>query len=231
MTDNLRNRKVKYAVGDVIGNWTVVALVKKLIVGPSRSFRRTDFLCRCVCGKEVLRRRESLAIWATTSCGCTSKSHGLAKRGRKHPVYLAWQGMMTRCYNTHRAQWKNYGGRGIKVHAAWHDPQVFIADMLSTWSPGMTLDRKDNDKDYSASNCRWLSRASQQQNKRNSVLVSTPGGRMCLTEAVRRYGVVGAGAVWYRLRQGWDDWAALTTPKSPGRTGRPKKLHLNKENP
>lgn len=217
---NTRNRKVKYAIGEVIGNWTVVAAFKHEIKVPARSFNRTDFVCRCVCGKEAILRGDVLAKGYRVSCGCIKKSHGLASRGAKHPVYLAWQGMMTRCYNPHRVQWKDYGGRGIGVAASWHNPKQFIADMLPSWKSGLTLDRKDNDKDYSASNCRWATQIEQQRNKRNSVLVDTPEGKLCMTEAARKYGVVSLSAISWRIRQGWDAQAALFTPDGRRKTSK-----------
>lgn len=222
MSMKSRDRKTQYCVGDVIGHWTILSLCKHVVEQGDRAFRRTDFQCRCVCGEIQILRGDNLTKGRPKSCGCLRSGHGLARQGNKHPVYLAWQGMMTRCYNPRRAQWKDYGGRGIKVAEAWDTPEGFIKDMFDTWRPGLTLDRKDNDKDYSVDNCRWATRAEQQLNKRNSVMVDTPEGKLCLAEAARRYGVVSANAIWYRLRHGWEAHAALVTPRHPNRTGRPK---------
>lgn len=221
MNNNTRNRKVKYAVGAACGNWTVLELRKHVVLVGAREVRRTDFLCSCRCGKTVLLSHSRLQH--TKSCGCITGTHGFARQCNKHPVYLAWQGMMTRCYNPRRGQWKDYGGRGIKVCAAWHKVTKFIEDMLPSWKPRLTLDRKDNEKDYSAENCQWLTKAEQQRNKRNSCMINTPGGRLCVTEAARRYGAVSANAILYRLRHGWAEDKALLTPRHPKRTGRPRK--------
>jgi hypothetical protein len=149
------------------------------------------------------------------------KGHGFACRGKKHPVYLAWQNMMTRCYNPARAQWKDYGGRGLRVHRPWQKVVTFIRDMLPSWKAGLTLDRRDNDKNYSKANCRWITKAEQQRNKRNSVRIATPEGPMCVYQAGAKYGVVAPTAVAYRVKAGWSHHDALFKPKHPGRIGRP----------
>lgn len=76
--------------------------------------------------------------------------------------------MRARCRDPKLKCYKNYGGRGLKVDAAWDDFAQFVADMEPSWKPGLTLDRKDNDGDYSATNCRWITRKEQNQNHRRN---------------------------------------------------------------
>ena len=73
--------------------------------------------------------------------------------------------MMTRCYNENFGQWKDYGGRGIKVCHRWHKFENFLADM-GVKPDGLTLDRKDNDKGYTKCNCKWSTRVEQNRNRR-----------------------------------------------------------------
>jgi hypothetical protein len=77
--------------------------------------------------------------------------------------------MMARCQNQSHQWFNQYGGRGISVHTPWHDPQIFvweIIELLGERPTGMTLDRIDNDSNYEPSNIRWASRATQSKNRR-----------------------------------------------------------------
>ena len=75
-------------------------------------------------------------------------THGATIGGRHTREYRAWSDMKTRCYNSNRPQYKDYGGRGIKVCESWvHSFETFLADM-GPCPEGLTLDRVDNDKDY-----------------------------------------------------------------------------------
>jgi hypothetical protein len=58
----------------------------------------------------------------------------------------------------------------------------FVADMDSTFYDGATLDRVDNDKDYSPDNCRWASRKVQRINQRGVNIVEFNGKRLTLTD-------------------------------------------------
>lgn len=71
-------------------------------------------------------------------------------------LYSTWQKMHTRCYNSNYHSYHRYGGRGIKVCDEWQSYERFKKDMQGTWQRGLTLDRIDNDADYSWLNCRWL---------------------------------------------------------------------------
>jgi hypothetical protein len=80
--------------------------------------------------------------------------------------YHTWANMMTRCYNKNTKDYKNYGGRGIQVCERWKNYENFLNDMGRKPSPELTLERKDNDKDYEPGNCKWATRRDQQFNRR-----------------------------------------------------------------
>jgi hypothetical protein len=82
-----------------------------------------------------------------------------------HPLYTRWNGMINRCRNLTD---KYYGGRGITVCKRWLKFENFVADMFAGFSPELTIDRIANDKGYCKSNCRWVSRKAQVQNRRCS---------------------------------------------------------------
>lgn len=57
------------------------------------------------------------------------KTHGHGGRSARRHVYRAWAGLIQRCTNANYVQFKDYGGRGIKVCARWRKFENFLADM------------------------------------------------------------------------------------------------------
>lgn len=83
------------------------------------------------------------------------------------PEYRAYWNMRKRCYDTTTRHFKNYGGRGITVCSKWlTSVDQFLADMGEKPDPRFELDRIDNDKGYSPENCRWVSKAENNANRR-----------------------------------------------------------------
>jgi len=98
----------------------------------------------------------------------------------KHPLYHVHRDMIERCRNPNTKQWKDYGGRDIKVCSRWKQPKIgflyFIEDMGER-PLKMTLDRIDNDGDYTHDNCRWATRKQQQRNQKVTRYVIIKGKR------------------------------------------------------
>ena len=88
-------------------------------------------------------------------------------RTPQRPEYFVLHGMFRRCYDPRHISFKNYGGRGIRVCERWHKFENFFADMGKRPNPKLTLDRRDNDGDYTLKNCHWITRKEQMKNKRN----------------------------------------------------------------
>ncbi len=90
--------------------------------------------------------------------------HGYAVT--EHPFYMTWCGMLSRCETPTFPGYPNYGGRGIKVCRRWYHFENFANDMWPRPHGAFTLERVDNSKGYSKSNCRWATRSDQCVNRR-----------------------------------------------------------------
>lgn len=129
--------------------------------------------------------------------------------------YNAWYSMIRRCYYSKTQYYSNYGGRGIKVCDRWLGSDGFdnfYLDMGPKPSSKLSLDRKDNDGDYSPENCRWTTLKKQARNRRSNKLYSLGGEEKTLIEWSEIYNIK-YSLVKDRVRDGWALETALTTPK------------------
>ena len=84
--------------------------------------------------------------------------------------------MRTRCNNPNRLEYTNYGGRGITICKEWDNFQNFEEWALENgYEDNLTLDRVDNDKGYSPTNCKWSTMKEQSNNKRNNIVLLCNG--------------------------------------------------------
>lgn len=132
-------------------------------LGISKEKHRLYWLCQCDCGVQKVIRGDGLKSGKVISCGCYNKeivikthtTHGQGRPNHHTPEYNAWQSMIRRCYYKKGIQYKNYGGRGIKVCKRWLNSfENFFSDMGVKLSTDHSLDRfPNNDGDYKPSNC------------------------------------------------------------------------------
>jgi len=155
--------------GVVFGRLKVVGLADRELWRNKHS----HWICVCECGKEKIINSQDLKSGNVNSCGCILKEKNrnrmITHGNSSHPLYSRWQQMQARCNNPNMPHYKNYGGRGIKVCKRWDKFENFVEDMGDLPSPTHSLDRIDNDGNYSKSNCKWSTPREQQLNKRNSI--------------------------------------------------------------
>jgi hypothetical protein len=106
--------------------------------------------------------------------------------GFNQRLYNTWYEMVRRCNNPHRVGFKNYGGRGIQVCEEWQKYHNF-RDWAENngYDSSLQIDRADNEGDYEPSNCRFVTREENAQNRRDTILVE---GKK-LPEIAKEYGV------------------------------------------
>ena len=127
------------------------------------------------------------------------------------PTYRIWQCMKSRCYNTNLSQYRHYGGRGIAVCGRWKDSfENFYNDMGERPSPEYSLDRVDNEDNYSPINCRWATRDEQANNRSNNALITHAGITLNVMQWAKKTGIQ-AATIYARVKSKWPADKILST--------------------
>ncbi len=108
-------------------------------------------------------------------CTLTNFKHGLVS----HRLYEVWVGMNQRCYNPKREMYIHYGGRGITVCKEWRDDFLpfFQWSLKNGYRDSLSIDRINNDGNYSPLNCRFASASTQARNTQKIRSTNTTGFR------------------------------------------------------
>lgn len=161
MAKVIRSGYLKGAVepGTVVGHWTVTGEAQ-------RRHGLRHLQCRCECGTERDVFIGALRTGQSVSCGCHQhRTHGMSAS----PEHRLWRAIIQRCHNPRNTEYRNYGGRGIRVCDEWRNSfERFFADVGPKPSPELTFDRINNDGNYEPGNVRWATRTEQMRNTRLS---------------------------------------------------------------
>lgn len=151
-------------LGKKFGRWTVLSRAKN-------RYGNAVWLCRCDCGtiREVMGTY--LVKGKSKSCGCLHKEicrdmqtkHGLCKE----KLYYVYHGIKDRCYRTGCKSYKYYGALGIKICDEWKNDFIAFYNwaISNGYRRGLSIDRIDNDGNYSPLNCRWATPSEQRLNQ------------------------------------------------------------------
>lgn len=187
------------------------------IARASERNRHITWICKCACGNECEVKGLHLKNGHTQSCGCY-RNAVCGARARTHGetgtrIYTTWKSMKHRCYNTNNSSYRNYGGRGIRVCDRWlHSFTTFAKDM-GPKPPNHSIERINNNGDYSPNNCRWATAHEQTRNTRRNTKLTFKGETKLLCQWAEETGIH-VNTILGRFRMGYSVEDALTTPVS-----------------
>ncbi len=129
-----------------------------------------------------------------------------------------------RCNDKKHPYYRHYGGKGIRNE--WKKFEDFMKDMHKSYEEHVkkygtkqtTIDRIDNDKNYSKVNCRWATYPEQIKNRKLvKKLYEYNGSKKTFEEWSKIYGMKKDTLRCRVQRYGWDMQKALTTKVVPRR--------------
>jgi len=201
---------------------------KVLSKSPTKGSRNeTMWICQCDCGTQRTVIHDKLLSGNNKSCGCLKSekarlngiiygtTHGLSR----HPVYQSWRSMIQRCTNQNHTFYESYGGRGIDIDPSWMSFDQFLKDMGNRMD-GQTLDRIDNMKGYSKSNCRWADAKTQHRNRRDNRLATIHGATKTVAEWSEISGIAN-DTIWNRIKSGWSEDRLLQPSRNKRKSSAP----------
>lgn len=176
----------------------------------NRTKRGMSWLCKCDCGNEKIVCGRDLHSGKTKSCGCLSAesrkkpkriTHGLSKTR----IYRVYRSMISRCSpNYHNSN--AYYQKGISVCEEWLNKNGFENfykwSMENGYSDELSIDRINNDEDYSPENCRWTTMKEQENNRSNNITIEYIGETKTLKQWSEYLGL-NYGMVKARWNRGW----------------------------
>lgn len=188
-------------IGMTFGDLTVISRAQDHIADNGRRYLQYNCLCS-VCGNVHIKRSDCLSN--KLKCKCALLPKRMTHRKTHTKLYNIWYGIKQRCYYENSASYKYYGARGISMDNSWrNDFTAFYQwSLANNYHSDLQIDRIDVDGDYTPSNCRWVSRFTNVNNKRNNVLFKYEGVTKSAKEWARYFGI-NYKTVMTRLRRGW----------------------------
>ncbi len=90
----------------------------------------------------------------------------------KTTVYNKWKSIKQRCNDKNLPHYNLWGGRGITYDKKWVTFEGFYYDFGFTYKKGHSIDRINNNGNYTKENCRWATYKEQANNRRDNTLLT-----------------------------------------------------------
>lgn len=158
-------------IGKKFGRLTVLYETDPIYRTDKPNWKRRVYRCICDCGNEINVLRDSLVSQNTKSCGCLPreshearhKTHGQTETR----LYRTWCHMKERCNNPNNNRYYRYGARGIKVCEEWESSfeNFYQWAIENGYNDNLTIERKNNKRNYCPENCTWIPLSEQAKNK------------------------------------------------------------------
>lgn len=198
-------------IGKKYGKITIIAFDCK--VGNSKKY-----FGKCECGNIKSYYTSNFVTGQAKSCGCLQREINIARsttHGKSSSrIYGIYRNMKTRCLNKNSPRYKDYGGRGITICDEWMDDfmSFYNWSVDSGYKEDLTIDRINNNGNYSPSNCRWATDTEQIRNRSNTWLIEINGETKTAQEWCLQNGV-SYKLAHNRKTKGWSDVDCVTIKK------------------
>lgn len=188
-------------IGKKFGKLTVIGRAE------NSTQRKAMWVCKCDCGKVKKKPTSTydLKSGKVRSCGCqyyNSNAGRNTTHGLTHTrLHVIWSCMRRRCKCNNRYQ-------NISVCKEWDSFENFYAwAMCNGYRDDLTIDRINNEGDYTPDNCRWATYETQANNRSSNRIITYKGKQYNLKELAEVLGIESATLAW-RINHGWpeSDW-------------------------
>lgn len=169
------------------------------LIERKKNILNTKVVCQCHCGNNFETRLINLTknkryIIACPKCNNSKYPLFNEKESAelKNPyLKLIYYSMKRRCYSKNSKDYKYYGLRGIIICDEWlEDSNKFVDWALKNgYQKGLEIDRIDNNGNYEPSNCRWVDRITQNNNKRCTKKYKIGNDELSLSQISRKYNI------------------------------------------
>lgn len=95
--------------------------------------------------------------------------------------------MKNRCLNPNEKIYKDYGGKNITICEEWKNnfEKFYEWSINNGYKDNLTIDRINNYGGYNPSNCRWITKFEQNQNRKHHLYVEYKGEKYNLAQLSR----------------------------------------------